>query len=69
MDKLKTEADTLQKKHAIETQVIKMDMISQKPEDYKKIVDKLKKLDVSILVNNTSKESAEDMMDKDINVI
>ena len=66
---MKKEADTLQKQHAIETQVIKMDMISQKPEDYKKIVDKLKKLDVSILVNNTSKESAEDMMDKDINVI
>lgn len=46
-----------------------MDMSSQKPEDYKKIVDKLKGKDISILVNNNQKSSCNNLVDLDLNQI
>jgi hypothetical protein len=55
------EAKLLEKEHSIQTSVVKMDMFSQNPDDYKKVMDKLKDKDVSIIINNTLKGSCDDL--------
>jgi short-subunit dehydrogenase len=61
-DKMTKHAKHLEATHSIQTAVVKMNMLSTIPEDYKKVVDGLKGKDISVLVNNTMKGSTEGLL-------
>jgi hypothetical protein len=61
---VEAEAKALEAQFGIQTQVVKVNQASPVPEDYKKVIDKLKDRDISILVNNAMKGTTDDLVNQ-----